>query len=122
MDEFLSAYLEAMLFCETDNGEEDNDRGLSDLGFTVADIAPEALAVARADCEAFWGKAGGIVAECGGGVRKAAIDFYLTRNGHGAGFWDGDWPDEAGERLTEIADDFGEQSWYVGDDGKVYVI
>lgn len=35
-------------------------------------------------------------------------DFYLTRNGHGAGFWDGDYPDEIGEKLTEMAHSFGE--------------
>lgn len=30
-------------------------------------------------------------------------DLYLTAAGHGAGFWDGDWGDEAGDKLTEIA-------------------
>ncbi len=30
-------------------------------------------------------------------------DLYLTAAGHGAGFWDGDWSDEAGDKLTEIA-------------------
>lgn len=33
-------------------------------------------------------------------------DFYLTRNGHGAGFWDGDY--EKGEELTKVAKSFGE--------------
>lgn len=33
-------------------------------------------------------------------------DFYLTRNGHGAGFWDGDY--EKGDELTKIAKSFGE--------------
>ncbi len=35
-------------------------------------------------------------------------DFWLTRNRHGAGFWDGDYPDGIGERLSDIAHGFGE--------------
>jgi len=33
---------------------------------------------------------------------QAGHDFWLTRNGHGAGFWDGDWP-ETGDALTEAS-------------------
>jgi hypothetical protein len=47
-------------------------------------------------------------------------DFLLTRNGHGCGFWDGDWPEEAGERLTAAAEKCGEFNLYVGDDGLLY--
>lgn len=38
---------------------------------------------------------------------RAGHDFWLTRNGHGAGFGDGDWPEEAGEKLSEAARSFG---------------
>jgi hypothetical protein len=38
----------------------------------------------------------------------AAHDFILTRNGHGAGFWDGDWCDPWGKVLTDLAQSFGE--------------
>ena len=34
-------------------------------------------------------------------LARAGTDFWLTRNGHGAGFWDGDW-DYSG--LTANAD------------------
>tara|TARA_R110000851_G_scaffold78774_1_gene173729 strand:+ start:864 stop:1235 length:372 start_codon:yes stop_codon:yes gene_type:complete len=37
----------------------------------------------------------------------AGHDFWLTRNHHGAGFWDGDYP-EHGDRLTEISQEFNE--------------
>ena len=52
-------------------------------------------------------------------------DFYLTRNGHGAGFWDR-WSD-GGERetmgngLADAARTWGESDFYVGDDGKLEV-
>lgn len=53
-------------------------------------------------------------------------DFWLTRNGHGAGFWDGDYCDrnsgiDIGGKLTELAKTFGSVDAYVGDDGKVYL-
>ena len=38
---------------------------------------------------------------------QAGQDLWLTRNRHGAGFWDGDWPDAVGERLTEAAHSMG---------------
>lgn len=54
-------------------------------------------------------------------LETAAHDFWLTRNRHGAGFWDGDYPDAIGEALTELSHKFGEVNLYVGDDGKVYI-
>ena len=38
----------------------------------------------------------------------AGHDFWLTRNGHGAGFWDGDWQEPAAAALTAAAHAFGE--------------
>lgn len=53
-------------------------------------------------------------------VAMAGHDFWLTRCGHGAGFWDGDWPDEVGKRLTDASKGFGNVDLYVGDDGLIY--
>jgi hypothetical protein len=46
-------------------------------------------------------------------------DFWLTRNGHGAGFWDRGL--ENGDVLTKWAKTFGSCDLYVGDDGLLYV-
>jgi hypothetical protein len=51
-------------------------------------------------------------------------DFYLTRNHHGAGFWDRYYGDDdemkkAGRRLTEAAHVYGEIDFYVNEDGKL---
>lgn len=51
---------------------------------------------------------------------QMAHDFILTRNHHGAGFWDGDWREPYGAALTQLAHRFGELNSYVGDDGLVY--
>lgn len=51
---------------------------------------------------------------------QAAHDFWLTRNHHGAGFWDRGLG-ELGDRLTASAESYGESDLYVGDDGELYV-
>lgn len=52
----------------------------------------------------------------------AGHDFWLTRNGHGAGFWDRSELDKPTQgRLTKAAHAFGNSDLYVGDDGRIYV-
>lgn len=52
--------------------------------------------------------------------KQAGVDLWLTRNGHGAGFWDGGWG-EHGEWLTALVKKlFPPVELYVGDDGKVH--
>lgn len=52
-------------------------------------------------------------------IHRLMHDFWLTRNHHGAGFWDGDYP-IWGYKLTEVAHMFPEVELYVGDDGFIY--
>ena len=55
---------------------------------------------------------------------KAQIghDFWLTRNGHGAGFWDGDYGDY-GDAITQVVkDNFFGCDLCVNDDGQVEFI
>lgn len=47
-------------------------------------------------------------------------DFLLTRDGHGAGFWDRGLG-EIGDALAKAAGAYGESGLYVGDDGMIYV-
>lgn len=56
----------------------------------------------------------------GSAWNAAAHDFILTRNGHGCGFWDGDWWEPWASQLTDLAKSFGEICCYVGDDGLIY--
>lgn len=103
-----------------------------DENYSESDIAPEALAKMQADCEAFLAHPtvvgyltsddyADIVARDFSPIGRVAHDFWLTRNGHGAGFWDGDYPEPWGERLTEAAQSFGECNLYIGDDGLIYI-
>ncbi len=106
LDEFTRAYVE----CAFWTMDEDNDN-------TQEDIAPHALGQIIRDCAIFQHA---YADEIGDNPEQAGHDFWLTRNGHGAGFWDGDWP-EHGDHLTEACKLFGECDLYFGDDGKLYV-
>lgn len=102
---FVTAYIEAAYWTEE---EQVGDAPLSD----------DALASINADCERFIEQAGDLLDNMS--PEQAGHDFWLTRNRHGAGFWDRDLG-AVGERLTEIAHGFGESDLYVGDDSLAYV-
>jgi hypothetical protein len=60
-------------------------------------------------------------AELGDG--QVGHDFWLTRNGHGAGFWDrfsGGQGATYGRLLTQAAEAYGTCDLYIGDDGRVH--
>lgn len=45
-------------------------------------------------------------------------DFWYTRNHHGVGFWDRDYPDEVADPLTEAAQKFGQHDLYPDEIGQ----
>jgi hypothetical protein len=116
LDEFTSAYVAALFWTDnavgvtTDEWQaiDDHDEGSIPGDVDVRDLAPDALAGIVADCLDFQAKAADllILAEVRGyGLERAGHDFWLTRNGHGTGFWDRTElePDDAEyERLTTI--------------------
>lgn len=55
----------------------------------------------------------------GGEYEKAGTDFHLTRNGHGSGFWDGDYPEY--DKLTKLARTYGTCELVQSSDGSFYV-
>ena len=113
-DAFVHGYECCILWAETEDGSEFS---LQDMG---REFSADALDQIVRDCREFWDKAAALVAgEHGKTPEDAGHDFWLTRNGHGAGFWDGDWPVN-GERLDALAKDAGEIWAYVGDDLLVY--
>ena len=111
MDRFTRAYIECALWSSTDYDGDPLDV------YDWKDIDPVTFAQFEADCAAFQATHGEDIAA---DVERAGPDFWLTRNHHGAGFWDGDWPVEVGKRLTDASHAFGEVDLYVGDDGKIH--
>jgi hypothetical protein len=117
VDEFTQAYIECALWSSTD----DNDDPLDDK-YTPADLDRTTLAAMVDDCQRFQDENAEDIDTwpTGNAEEMAGYDFWLTRNGHGAGFWDGDWGEDVGERLTTASKAFGEFYLCVGDDGKIY--
>jgi len=112
--EMLEGYQECALWSSVD----DDGAPMDDSGML---LAQETLDQFLADCAAFLGE-----------IDEAEIpwrdeldwsqlgrDLWLTRNGHGAGFWDRGL-DQLGDDLSEAAKRQGSCDLYTGDDGLIY--
>lgn len=101
LDDFTRAAFEALFWSE----------GADDLG--VDDLEQADFDQFVADCKAFQESVSHLFSQRvgdsprGGESVAAGHLFTLTRNRHGAGFWDGDYTAEAGRLLTEAAHGFG---------------
>jgi hypothetical protein len=120
MDNFTRAYIEAAIWSSDDEHAEALDRN-----YDIEDFAPETLAKIVKDCEQFQSDNRELIDSadyqtCYPRDEMAGHDFWLTRNHHGAGFWDRGLG-EIGQKLTKAAHAFGECDIYVGDDGKLYL-
>jgi hypothetical protein len=113
---FVNEYLVCALWA--DLPEENMHDGL-----TLENIAKESYHKAFHDCARFIEQNIDDVTSAveAMSIGHVAHDFWLTRNGHGAGFWDGDYTEKLGERLTVAAQKFGEADLYIGDDGWIYI-
>lgn len=116
IDPFVLGYLECAVWAESD-----------EIGSaTIEDIHGGTLARMVLDCERFQeiysaDLAAYYIYNGRFDPSHAGHDFWLTRNRHGAGFWDRHGvPDDVGKRLTDAAHAFGPSSIYLGDDGKIY--
>jgi len=122
LETFIRAYVECALWSSTDNSDETGGEPL-DKNYTADDIAPEARATMEADCASFYNDPANQEALALWDDSQAGHDFWLTRNGHGAGFWDrftGGEEEKAGEHLTKASKPYGSCDLYVGDDGRIY--
>jgi len=116
MSNFYSAYLEAMEWteCHPDNPELHEASGWSN----------ELLNSSKADCAAFERDNATLLSDAYAYydyiAEQAGHDFWLTRNGHGAGFWDRGLGN-IGDKLTDSAHQFGPAVLYTGDDRLIYI-
>ncbi len=110
MDKFLRGYLEALLWL-----------GVLTDGMSIDDIDASAIASAKEDCDDFQKANAADLEATGADDGQLGHDFYLTRNRHGAGFWDRGYG-PAGDRLTKAAHVYGDSTAYLGDDDRVYLL
>ena len=110
-EKFYTATVEALYF--TDTGEDEQPP-------KDAELADETMVALRDECETFWRRYQHYITAAEMSPEQAGHDFWLTRNHHGAGFWDGDWPAPYDQLLTNGAKSYGEFQTYLGDDGLIY--
>ena len=97
---FIAGYFEAVEFTE-------ESRELADSFMRAQTI----------DCLSFYGWARCYIRE--GKESQAGHDFWLTRNGHGSGFWDRDftyYSPSVSDWLSKRAEQFGEVYVYYTDE------
>ncbi len=126
LDSFTRAYIEAALWSSTAynspahqeadaNGDGDRyDTSFERENYSEEDLSPELRAHIIADCADFQdaNRADLDSAPDWYTAESAGHDFWLTRNGHGAGFWD-QGLDRLGTKLSEAAKVYGGEDWYV---------
>jgi thioredoxin reductase (NADPH) len=135
MDEFTRQYIATALWSSNDESDESGGEPL-DKNYSADDLAPSTLEAIERDCAAFQKKNAKLLEKAYGtslgrrapvgrkpGVTydasNAGHDYWLSRNGHGAGFFDRDLG-AVGDKLQEAAAAEGESDLYVGDDGLIY--
>lgn len=106
---FLDAYITCALWSSLDEKDEPLENR-----YSQKDLSKDTLQVMTEDCHVFQRMARMLLSQTPEtyGEETAGHDFWLTRNRHGAGFWDRDLG-EVGEKLTELAHLFGEQNLVV---------
>jgi hypothetical protein len=118
--EFYIGYVDAALWSSSDCHPVTGEILESLEGF---EPSIEFKQKAFSDCHAFWHTHFGLLQtlciDYNTYWAQHGHDLWLTRNGHGAGYWDRNYG-MVGERLTEAATALGEMSLYLGDDLLVY--
>jgi hypothetical protein len=133
LNDFERGYIEAALWSTNDGSDPSGGEPL-DRNYDIEDISDEGMQQIRKDCADFQKKAAPLLQEAyqrpgydrpgeWSGQAMAGHDFWLTRCGHGVGFWDREALKEGGlgDRLSEVARSFGESDLYIGDDHMVHV-
>lgn len=123
---FIQGYAVAMLWANTSFTEDTEGTGNGPDVYAWQDSsalwALDAFTAVsqgsiREDCEAFvracWPDLESVEAK--ESAEQAGHDFALTRNHHGAGYWDRGL-DDAGRRLTDAAHAYGESTAYLSRD------
>lgn len=109
---FLLGYIDCALWSSSD----DEDVPLDEI-YDLDDIATETMEAMRKDCDDF------VLANAADLENidswSSGHDLWLTRNGHGAGYWDRGLG-EVGQRLTEAAYALRPVDLYVGYGGLIY--
>ncbi len=114
-DHFTKAYIVAALW----TSEEEENQKL----FETSNINKEVMSQIILECKNFQQDNKELLEQAYENrtysAERAGHDFWLTRNHHGAGFWDRGLG-EVGDSLTDKAQKLKESDLYIGDDNQLY--
>ncbi len=106
-DPFLRAYLDAALWT-TDPSPGQGDYVESGRSLDIWPLIPaDFISAAKVDCAKFEAENAELL-EKAGDFEQNGHDFWLSRNGHGSGFFDHDYDENVRDGLQEAARRFGE--------------
>ena len=113
-EEFLKGYMVCALWSSTDDSGEPFDKN-----YEVANFSQETKNEMRAECQNFFTVNLHLMTEAKGDFSQHGHDFWLSRNGHGAGFFDRD-NGIIGDKLQSNAQFYDQKYLFVADDGMIY--
>ena len=117
LDEFTDSYIEAALWSSMDNLQPNGGEFL-DKKYTIDDIDLSTIEKMTLDCKNFKSKYSELYNSGGWSDVQAGHDFWLSRNGHGSGFFDRNWYDnteDIGKKLQTASKSYGPYDLYLGD-------
>lgn len=114
LDAFTRSYIECMLWSTNDYADDSGGEPL-DRNYSVDDLTIKTLRQIIADCKDFREMCsqskdlpdGSDPLDSAGGDEQNGHDFWLTREGHGAGFWDRGYRKDVSDALCKAAKSFG---------------
>lgn len=126
-EDFVAEYVDTLLWGENvdDINAEPDENGEraqvnADVHYDSEDIDAAGMAEIRQDCEGFWTSERELWLSAGRTDGESAHDFYLSRNGHGTGFWDRGLG-VIGDQLHDAAKVYGTQGLMSHPDGTLGV-
>ena len=114
-DDFVRAYVEAALWSTNDETTPQGGEPL-DKNYGIENIDPRTLWGMIRDCNVFRAQNAGYIDALRPehSDEEIGADFWFNRNGHGRGFWDGDYPEPYATQLDEASKRFGEVYLFCG--------
>ncbi len=111
-------YFTAMIWADLEYNE---DLGMDTSAIDITIIDTASISEQQKQCREFFEKADFILENTEYTQSQAEHDFLLTRQGHGAGFWENDHCKQLeGEALTNLAQQFPTLNYYALD-GVIYI-
>lgn len=120
LEAFFDAYVECAFWSSrVNNCIPEEDPTPLDEFFEPADLTDEARASLLADCRDFLISNRDLIGDLD--MSQCGHDFWLSRNGHGTGFWDRG-TGKQGDDLHAAAKVYGSVDFWITVDGKIATV